>query len=37
MENKAGDIVLLPEEAMMDKAIQANAELVEKFGYGLYR
>ena len=32
MENKAVDIVLLPEEAMMDKAIQANAELVEKFG-----
>jgi len=32
MANKAVDIVLLPEEAMMDKAIQANAELVEKFG-----
>jgi len=32
MTNKAVDIVLLPEEAMMDKAIQANTELVEKFG-----
>lgn len=32
MTNKAVDIVLLPGEAMMDKAIQANAELVEKFG-----
>ena len=32
MTRKAVDVVLLPEETMMDKAIQANAELVEKFG-----
>jgi len=28
----AVDVVLLPSDEMMDKAIQANAELVEKFG-----
>jgi len=32
MTNKAVDIVLLPEETMMNKAIEANTELVEKFG-----
>ena len=32
MGRKAVDIVLLPIEAMMDKAIEANRELVEKFG-----
>ena len=32
MTSKAVDIVLLPGEAMMNKAIEANAELVEKFG-----
>jgi len=32
MAKKAVDVVLLPEETMMDKAIQANTELVEKFG-----
>ena len=30
MTNKAVDVVLLPEEVMMDKAIEANAELLEK-------
>ncbi len=29
---KAVDVVLLPTEAMMDKAIEVNAKLVEKFG-----
>jgi 2'-5' RNA ligase len=29
---KAVDVVLLPEEAVTNKAIEANAELVEKFG-----
>lgn len=32
MGRKAVDVVLLPDEAMTDKAIEANAELVEKFG-----
>jgi len=32
MTNKAVDVVLLPEEVMMNRAIQANAELVEKLG-----
>ena len=32
MGRKAVDVVLLPTEAMMDKAIEVNAELVEKFG-----
>ena len=32
MSGKAVDVVLLPTEAMMDTAIEANAELVEKFG-----
>jgi 2'-5' RNA ligase len=32
MVKKAVDVVLLPNEAMTDKAIEANAELVEKFG-----
>jgi len=32
MGRKAVNVVLLPTEAMMDKAIEANAELVEKFG-----
>ena len=32
MSRKAVDVVLLPSESMMDKAIEANAELVEKFG-----
>ena len=32
MTSKAVDVVLLPEEAMMDKAIEANTELVGKFG-----
>ena len=32
MGRKAVDIVLLPTEAIMDKAIEANAKLVEKFG-----
>lgn len=32
MAKIAVDVVLLPEEVMMDKAIQANAKLVEKFG-----
>jgi len=30
--SKVVDVVLLPDEAMTDKAIEANAELVEKFG-----
>ena len=30
--SKAVDVVLLPDEAMTDKAIEANAELVENFG-----
>ncbi len=32
MGRKAVDVVLLPREAMMDRAIEANAELVERFG-----
>ena len=32
MGKKAVDVVLLPDEAMTDKAIEANAELVAKFG-----
>jgi 2'-5' RNA ligase len=32
MSKKAVDIVLLPDEAMTRKAIEANAELVKKFG-----
>jgi 2'-5' RNA ligase len=32
MSKKAVDVVLLPEEAMADKTIEANRELVEKFG-----
>jgi len=32
MGRKAVDVVLLPMEAMMDKAIAVNAELVKKFG-----
>ncbi len=32
MSKIAVDVVLLPSDGMMDKAIQANAELVEKFG-----
>ncbi len=32
MGRKAVDVVLLPEEAVMDRAIEANAELVKKFG-----
>jgi len=32
MVRKAVDVVLLPDEAMTDKAIEANAELIEKFG-----
>ncbi len=32
MAKKAVDIVLLPEEAVMDLAIEANGKLVEKFG-----
>ena len=32
MGRKAVDVVLLPTEAMRDTAIEANAELVEKFG-----
>jgi 2'-5' RNA ligase len=31
MGKKAVDVVLLPDEAMTDKAIEANAELVKKF------
>ena len=32
MTRKAGDVVLLPDKVMMDKAIEINAELVKKFG-----
>lgn len=32
MVRKAVDIVLLPSEAMMDRAIEVNSELVERFG-----
>ena len=32
MGRKAVDVVLLPDDAMTDKAIEANKELVEKFG-----
>jgi hypothetical protein len=32
MSKKAVDVVLLPDEAMTGKAIEANAELVRKFG-----
>jgi 2'-5' RNA ligase len=32
MARKAIDVVLLPDDAMTDRAIEANAELVEKFG-----
>lgn len=32
MGRKAVDVVLLPDEAMTEDAIQANAELVKKFG-----
>ena len=32
MSKRAVDVVLLPGEAMADKAIEANRELVEKFG-----
>ncbi len=32
MARKAIDVVLLPDEAMTDRVIEANAELVEKFG-----
>jgi 2'-5' RNA ligase len=32
MTRKAVDVVLLPDEAMTDRAIGINAELVEKFG-----
>ena len=32
MGRKAVDVVLLPDEAMMDKVIEANAEMVERFG-----
>ena len=32
MARKAVDVVLLPDEVMTDEAIEANAELVEKFG-----
>jgi 2'-5' RNA ligase len=32
MSRKAVDVVLLPEEAMTDRVIGANAELVKKFG-----
>jgi 2'-5' RNA ligase len=32
MTRKAVDVVLLPDEAMTDRAIEINAELVEKFG-----
>ena len=32
MSKIAVDVVLLPSDEMMDKAIQANAELVERFG-----
>ena len=32
MGRKAVDVVLLPSEQMMDKAIEANGELVKRFG-----
>jgi 2'-5' RNA ligase len=32
MSKKAVDVVLLPTEAMMDKAIKANRQLVERYG-----
>jgi 2'-5' RNA ligase len=32
MSKKAVDVVLLPDEAMMGKTIEVNAELVKKFG-----
>jgi 2'-5' RNA ligase len=32
MGRKAVDVVLLPDEAMTDKAIEANAELVKRYG-----
>lgn len=32
MSRKAIDVVLLPSEAMMNEAVEVNAELVEKFG-----
>jgi 2'-5' RNA ligase len=32
MNRKAVDVVLLPDQAMTDRAIEINAELVEKFG-----
>lgn len=32
MSKKAVDVVLLPDEAMTQRAIEANAKLVEKFG-----
>ena len=32
MTRKAVDVVLLPDEAMTDRAIELNAELVKKFG-----
>jgi 2'-5' RNA ligase len=32
MDKKAVDVVLLPDEAMTEKAIETNAELVKKFG-----
>ena len=32
MSRKAVDVVLLPTEAMMDRAIEANRELVKEFG-----
>jgi len=32
MAKKAVDVVLLPDEAMTDEAIEANTQLVEKFG-----
>jgi len=32
MGRRAVDVVLLPTEAMMDRAIEVNAELVKKFG-----
>ena len=32
MARKAVDVVLLPTEAMMDRAIEVNAELAKKFG-----
>jgi 2'-5' RNA ligase len=32
MDRKAVDVVLLPDEAMTDRAIEANTELVHKYG-----